>query len=222
MGIGAAIIGGSLISGLASTSASRRASKSQIGASAESIAEQKRQFDITRKDTAPYRKVGQEALFSLADMMGIKSENPYKAGTPEYNAFQNREKYDFQTTPGYQWRLGEGMKAMERSQSGRRLGGRAAKEALRYGQGYASDEYGRDFSRLSTIAGFGPQGVTTSAAASPNVSGAYSDIGNAGAGAAYTTGQGINNAIQGGLSNYMTWKAYNQPATIPTPTTTMV
>ena len=52
---------------------------------------------------------------------------------------------EFEKEPGYDFRLSEGMKALERSSAagGRTLGGRAAKELTRFNQGFASHEYGR-------------------------------------------------------------------------------
>jgi hypothetical protein len=51
--------------------------------------------------------------------------------------------------PGYQFRLSEGQKALEHSASARggALGGRAGKELARYGQDYASNEYGNAYNR---------------------------------------------------------------------------
>jgi hypothetical protein len=68
-------------------------------------------------------------------------------------------EYDITQTPGYQFRLEEGYKGLERSQAGRRLGGRAAKEAMRYGQEYASGEYGKEFERLRGMARMGLAGT---------------------------------------------------------------
>lgn len=208
MGVGAAIVGGALISGAMGSKAAGKSARAQRRAAEASIAEQRRQFDLTRADAAPYRKVGSQALFSLADMMGVKTENPYEPGTPEHTAFQNRETYDFQKSPGYQFRLEEGMKGLERSQAGRRLGGRAAKEALRYGQGYASGERGAEISRLATLAGFGPP--TVGAGMPTGIPGTIERGGAAQAQAGVAGAAMTNQAIQGGLGNYMQWQQYNQ------------
>jgi len=81
---------------------------------------------------------------------------------------------------------------------------------MRYGQDYASNEFGNTFGRLSSLAGFGPAGVNTSAAANPAdaISNAYGNQGQAQASAAYQSGQAVNNAVQGGLEN---WFSYNKP-----------
>lgn len=254
-----AIAGGAAISGIMGHEAAGKASRATARASKASIAEQRRQFDVSRADRAPYRAAGREALLSLSDMMGLKTENPYTSEIAELQrqiasvkkpvgkgfaakakmaaatkgipaqqqklqdliakseAFESREKYDFQESPGYQFRLGEGMKGLERSQAGRRLGGRAAKEALRYGQEYASGEYGKEFSRLSTLAGYGPASFDTGGPS--GVPGTIEAGGRAQAAAGMAGSQAVSQAIQGGLQNYMTYQAYNQP---PAPAQTWV
>ena len=76
-------------------------------------------------------------------------------------------QYDVTQSPGYQFRLGEGEKALDRFQaaSGHRLGGRALKEAQRYAQDYASGEYGNYLDRLYRLSGMGSSavGATTQA-----------------------------------------------------------
>lgn len=198
---GAAIIGGAVISGLMGADAAKSSAKTSARASRRSIAEQRRQFDLSRADRAPYRAVGEQALFSLSDMMG--QGNPYEEGTEEYTAFESREKYDFTETPGYQFRLGEGQKALERSQAGRHLGGRAAKEAIRFGQGEGSQEFGAAFKRLSTLAGYGPPSLDTGGPT--GVPGTIEAGGRAKAGYDYAGAESVNQAVQGGLSNWMTY-----------------
>lgn len=77
----------------------------------------------------------------------------------------------FQQDPGYQFRLDEGMKALERSQSakGGLLSGAAGKAMLGYGQGMGSQEYGAAFDRYraqqsdlyNRLAGISGTGQTT-------------------------------------------------------------
>ena len=203
-----AIVGTAIVSGAMGERASSRAARTQEKASKRSIEEQRRQFDIMQEQSAPYRAAGKKALLSLSDMMGMETENPYEPGTPEYAAFNSRKKYDFQESPGYQFRLGEGTKALERSQAGRRLGGRAAKEAVRYGQGAASQEYGQQFGRLATIAGFGPPMV--GAGLPTGIPGTIEAGGVAQAQAGLAGSAMANQALQSGLGNYMTYQAYNQ------------
>ena len=88
-----------------------------------------------RADFAPYRQAGGRALTRLEALMS--------------------GDYDVSKTAGYQFRLDEGYKGLDRSQAGRRLGGRAVKEAMRYGQDYASSEYGKEYDRQRSLVDVG-------------------------------------------------------------------
>lgn len=122
----------------------------------------------------------------------------------------------FRETPGYQFRFDEGQRALDNSLVSRGLGlsGRAAKESIRYGQDYGSGEYQNVFNRRASIAGITPPVVSNLNALGANYAGnvgnAYMNAGNA-AGSAYMQGaQSLNNAAQGGLSNYLFYQ-YMQP-----------
>ena len=71
MPVGAAIGGGAIVSGYLGAEASEDASYAASQSAANSIAEQRRQFDLTRGDTAPYRETGQDALSQLAKLFGL-------------------------------------------------------------------------------------------------------------------------------------------------------
>lgn len=123
----------------------------------EALAEQKRQFDIGQENLAPWLEAGRTRL---TDLM---------AGTePGGDLMRSFTQADFKEDPGYQFRLSEGEKAINRSLAarGRALSGRGVKEALRYSSGLASQEYGNAWSRfkadqtdrynrLASIAGVG-------------------------------------------------------------------
>ena len=118
--------------------------------------------------------------------------------------------YDWQTDPGYQFRLGEGAKTIENSALARGglLSGKTAKALTRYGQDYGSQEFGNVFGRLSAtnnatsqfLNNINGQAFSTGNAlldAYLRSSGVQGSYGMEGAGA-------WNNAIQGGISNYLT------------------
>jgi hypothetical protein len=71
-------------------------------------------------------------------------------------------KYDWKTDPGYQFRMDEGMRAIERSAASRgQLNSGANLRAItRYAQGTASEEFSRVFDRIGRIAGFGGSAAT--------------------------------------------------------------
>ena len=63
----------------------------------------------------------------------------------------------FQETPGYQFQMDEGQKAINRSLAarGKLLSGPAVKEGLRFSQGLADQTYSNHLARLSNLAGLG-------------------------------------------------------------------
>ena len=93
-------------------------------------------YELSYRDLEPWRRGGQEAFSRLA--------------SGDYAT-------DLANDPGYQFRLGEGQRALEASASARgNLNSGATMKALtRYGQDYASNELDKAYSRLSNLAGFG-------------------------------------------------------------------
>lgn len=88
---------------------------------------------------------------------------------------------DYEADPGYAFRLTEGQKALDRSAAARGglQSGSALKAAARFGQDYASNEYGNaytrfntdqstKFNRLASLAGIGQTANAASAAAGQN------------------------------------------------------
>ena len=104
--------------------AQREAAAKQLQASQESIAEQRRQFDETKALLAPWREAGTTAVNKLL-------------------ALTNAGPGDYASSPGYDWRVGEGIKALDRSASarGRLLSGAQDKAVTKFGQDYATYEY---------------------------------------------------------------------------------
>lgn len=64
-------VGGSLAGGLMQSDAAGDAADAQASATASSIAENRRQFDLTRSDYAPARNIGNNALRRIAALYGL-------------------------------------------------------------------------------------------------------------------------------------------------------
>lgn len=64
-------------------------------------------------------------------------------------SYQDWEPFNFQADPGYDWRMSQGLNALDRSAAARGglQSGAALKEAARYGQNFASNEYQNAYSR---------------------------------------------------------------------------
>jgi hypothetical protein len=135
--------------------------------SQEALALQQRIFEQQQQNQQPWLEAGQGALLQLRDLLAPGG------GLRQQFKFDAR---DFQGDPGFQFRMGEGEKAIQRSAAARggALGGATLKALARFGQDYASNEYDRAFSRafntfqtdqgntfnrLSSLAGTGQQAV---------------------------------------------------------------
>jgi hypothetical protein len=130
-------------------SANKQASAAKDAAAAanaqqdKALALQTRMYEegITRQQ--PYADIGMEFTNKLAEMQ--------RGGA---GAGMNMMNLD----PGYNFRLGEGMKALERQSAARGglISGSALKAASRYGQDYASNEFGNAYNRMAGLASLGP------------------------------------------------------------------
>lgn len=198
---GAAVVGAgtSIISG-------NKAAKAQTKAADQQIAEERRQYDLDRADLAPWRETGASALSKLAGMYGVGGTPTNGEGTADPNAGAYG---GFFTSPGYQFRLDEGNKAVERSAAAKGLlrSGAAVKAIDRYSQGLASSEYDAFTNRLMGLAGLGQNATNATVQAGQNATSgivnAYGAAGNARASSYANTGSAINSGINNALSAYL-------------------
>lgn len=152
--VGAALLGSAAIGAAGSAYAGSQAKKAgQAQAQAATQAGQltAQQFATTREDLAPWRQVGEQALYQYADLLGIPAPGATGPVSPDYSQFE--------ASPGYLFRQQEGIKAVERSQAakGQLKSGGTLKALERWGQGLASEEFGAYTNRLSGLAGLGQQ-----------------------------------------------------------------
>lgn len=139
----------------------------------------------------------------------------------KYGQFENRkgvtstassasEPYGgFETSPGYQFRLDEGIKAIQRSAAARGslASGATMKSLNNYAQGQASGEYNNYVNSLMNLAGIG-SGATSGTAsagsqAAAGIANAYTNAGNAQAAGAINTGNAINGTVQNLAGAYL-------------------
>lgn len=203
MCIAAAIIGSTVVGGVMASSASRSAAKTQAAAADRASEAELAMYDQTRADQAPWRQAGATALGQLT------------RGTSDGGEFnRNFTLSDFTKDPGYDFRMGEGQTALERSAAARGglMNGGTLKALTRYGQDYASGEFNNAYSRfnndqstrfnrLSTVAGLGQTANNVTAQLGQQTA---NSVGNniTSAGAATAAGQvGAANAWTGAMNN---------------------
>ena len=152
-GIGTAVQAGtSLASAGIQSAAINRATDAQAQAAQNSLNFQKDQFQYQKDIQAPYAAAGQVGLNNIQGS-GLLSYG----GTPLDNGFfgagdtqtaQFNPNIDITQDPSYQFRLQQGMQALQRSQAATGIsGGAAAKAISDYAQGSASQEYANAYQR---------------------------------------------------------------------------
>lgn len=159
---------------------------------------------------------------STTDMSGLNAyvDNLLNGQTPnadgQYGSLaKSFGLEDFNKDPGYQFRLDEGQKALDRAQSARGnfLSGAAVKASNRYNQDYATGEYQNSYNRynndqttlynrLAGVSGAGQNSAGTLASVGSNTAGSIADLLTQG-GNAKAAGiiQG-SNAMNQGLSSF--------------------
>lgn len=132
----------------------------------------------------------------------------YERAMAEYQRRKNApdqliEYQGFQATPGYEFRVAEGQKAIDRAASARgmSMSGALLKDQERFAQGIAADEYGTYFNRLQSLAGQGQTATNSLANLGSNYANSASNIltnrGNAQAQGANNIGSAITGGING-------------------------
>ena len=203
-------------------SAARGAANASAGAQNYATDVQRNIFEQQRSDQEPWRAAGGASVNRLAQYLGVAPleslTSPGERGI--YGSLTRPfSMADYRADPGYQFRLSEGMNAIQNSAAarGNLLSGGTLKGITRYGQDAASQEYGNaynrynqnqgnTFNRLSGLSGTGQTAVNQLGQAGQNFAGNVGNIGmtnaanqgNAalvGANARASAYQGIGNAL---------------------------
>lgn len=141
--------GASLVGGLLSSSAANKAASTQAKSADAATALQREMYEKNLELQKPFYEAGltgQNALLQYLGLGGDTGAANYGAGMRPFTGA------DLASEPGYQFRLGEGVNALNKTAAARggMMSGRALKEAERYGQDYASNEYNNAFNRYYT------------------------------------------------------------------------
>ena len=140
--------------------------------------------------------------------------NAYGYGLPEDYYSQENALARFRTSPGYEFRFGEGARALEHSAAARGdlFSGNQMRAITEYGQNYASGEYGNYWNRLAALAGGGQASAAGQAGLGMQTAGM---VGNSMYGAAQAGAQGIagvGSSINSGINNYLFYQALQNGA----------
>ena len=134
--VATAVVGSAIVGGVVSSNAARKAGNVQADATQAAQDAQERMFERQVELQEPFRQAGIGALNKLIPLS-------------DYTKFGMDQ---FQSDPGYGFRLSEGMKALDRTAAARGglLSGGTLKAAQRYGQEMGSQEYQNAFNRYQT------------------------------------------------------------------------
>lgn len=210
--VASAVIG-TVVSTAGGMYAANEAADAQKSASEDATNAQLKMYKQSRKDNAPWRNAGANALKKL--------QKKVYAGPGNYKK-----------SPGYEFRLSEGNRAIERSAAARGglLSGRAAKAIDRFSQNYATQDYDNFLTRyyqsltpFQSLAGVGQTAAQQDASNAMVTGNAlaqnYTNAGQATASGYINQANALTGGINSGINNYLTWKYVNgnTPAATPTP-----
>ncbi len=180
-GIGAL---GSVAGGLLSKSGNQGAGNSLLGQEAGTTAfnQSAAQASQDRSTLSPWVQTGGAAADQIGKLLGLGSlyqSGPYGAMSLNPGNWQQDQQNAlarFQTDPGYQFRVQQGVNAIDRSGAARgmRMSGAQQKALSDYGQNTGSAEYGNYFNRLAGASGQGltaanASNTTSNAAMAPGI-----------------------------------------------------
>lgn len=137
-----AVVGGglALAGGIMNNRASKKATDAQVESADKASQVQQEQYERLHADLEPYRQAGGTAL---AQMMGKMTPDGYFNQT-----YQGQDVYN---DPSYNFRLQQGLGAVEQSRAsqGGLLSGATLKALNNYAQDYASQEYANAYNRYN-------------------------------------------------------------------------
>src|SRR5215831_1290636 len=147
-GVGAV---GAIVGGVISANATKSAAQTQADAARQANNQQYAMYMQARADQMPYTQAGYGALANEQQLAAQPMD--YPAFDPSQYAFHAPTTGEMQLDPGYQFRVSEGLKALQRSgaAAGMTLSGAQAKGLEDWNQQAASQEYQNVFNRALDV-----------------------------------------------------------------------
>jgi len=182
------------ITGKTGERAARDAAQTQAEAYGMGIDEQRRQFDISQENMAPWLEAGTGALGMQQDFLGLSGQEAQQSAYDNYTM-----------SPGQEFLRARGEKAITRNAAAiGGLGGGGVRSALQQqGIGFAAQDFGNHYNRLAGMSGTGQTAASNlgqlGSNTASNISNLMGQQGNARAsgilGSAQSGIQGTNNLI---------------------------
>ncbi len=189
----ATIVGGNIVGGLLGANAAQDAADTQYAGTQAGIAEQRRQYDTTRADLAPYRTQGYAALDKLSSLI---------------NSYQPFDGQELQNDPGYKFGLDQGRAAMDQSAAarGRLFSDKTLRDLVQFGNDYGSTKFNergafrlgeqnQRYNQLAGVAGTGQNAINAGGQFGAQSAGSIADL----------LGQGANARAAGTIGSANAW-----------------
>lgn len=175
----------------------KKATKAQIAGMDKAIAEQRRQFDVTQENFAPYREIGGKGLGGLGDLVGVNGAESQGSAIEALKA-----------SPFFQslFRTGEEAILQNASATGGIRGGNTQRSLADFGEDTLMKTIQQQLASLGGLAGMG-MGATNAVAnfgqhTSDNVSGLFKGQGDARASGALAIG-GLNSQMWNNAGGFL-------------------
>jgi hypothetical protein len=144
-----AVAAATVVTGAMSADAASKAADAQTAAAQSAQALQDKQYNQTRNDQLPFLQGGYAGENKLLTLLGLTGGN---TKDPNFGSMgKSFGMSDFQADPGYQFRLSEGLKGLDRTAAARGglISGQALKAASAFSGQQASDEYQNAYNRYN-------------------------------------------------------------------------
>jgi hypothetical protein len=194
-GVGAAVAGGVASAGVGLVGSALAGGKAGAGA-----AQSQQILSQQRNDLLPYTQAGYPTLQAQQDLLGLNG--PDAAATAMGN---------FQTSPGYQWQLGQGLRAVDAGAAAKGMlrSGATLKAEQTYGSGLADQEFTNYYNRLMGISTLGEQAAAGNASTANTAGALAQGAGNTQASIYGNLASGLGNQVNTLFSNPAVQKAFS-------------
>lgn len=145
-------IGGAAIGAIAQSNSANNATNAQQDAADQQIALQRSIYRDQTRRFEPFYQSGVNALNAYQGMIGAGPQyQSYGQDTPQYQAYGQAmpeyQAFDYQNSPGYQFQLQQGQRAIDGSAASRGglFSGATLKAQQEYGTGLAAQDYNNQY-----------------------------------------------------------------------------
>lgn len=212
MPLAIAVVGAAAIGGAASLAASSKVSKTDQQTAAANNATQTQIYNQNKDTLQPFVNSGTQATTSINALLGLSGDAT--AASKAYDAYKGSTEY--------QSRLAEGQKSVEATLGAKGLldSGAAQKGLLKFGQTFASNEFGQYLGNLQGQQQTGLSAASALAGSGQNYANATSANNNAASetvsNAALSNAGAVNGVLSSALSAYAygTGSSYKAPQNV--------